>query len=77
MARKGIDNVFLHYGIRKEDMELIEQSCRDNDIDAEWLKESVLKAFHDERNSQNNLEDKDMEKEITKILKKAIKNVPV
>lgn len=73
MANKGIDNVFLHYGIRKEDMELIEQSCRDKEIDAEWLKENILKPYHEERNNQNFVE----EKKIAKILKKALKNVPV
>jgi len=33
---KGLDSIFLHYGVRKEDMALIEQSCRDNDIDENW-----------------------------------------
>ena len=41
MAR-GLDRVFLHYGVRQEDMDIIEQSCRDCDIDPEWLKEYVL-----------------------------------
>lgn len=71
MAHKGIDSVFLHYGIRKEDMELIEQSCNESGIDSEWLKEDVLKPFHEERNNQNVVE----EKKVAKILKKAIKNI--
>ena len=62
---KGLDRVFLHYGVRKEDMALIEQSCRDNDIDEEWLN-------NEERNNQNVVE----EKKLMKILKKALKNVP-
>lgn len=71
MANKGIDSVFLHYGIRKEDMELIEQACNDCEIDSEWLKEEVLKPFHEERNNQNVVE----EKKVAKILKKALKNI--
>lgn len=71
---KGIDSVFLHYGVRKGDMEIIEQSCQDNDIDAEWLKECVLKPYNDERNSQDALTVDD--KKVTKILKKAIKSFP-
>lgn len=43
--RKGIDSTFLHYGVRKEDMALIEQSCQDVDIDAEWLKDNILKPY--------------------------------
>ena len=39
---KGIDSVFLHYGVRKEDMELILQTFRDKDIYEEWLKENIL-----------------------------------
>lgn len=69
---KGLDRVFLHYGVRKEDMALIEQSCRDNNIDEEWLKEHILKPYNEERNNQNVVE----EKKLMKILKKALKNVP-
>ena len=68
---KGLDNIFLHYGVRKEDMTLIEQSCRDNDIDENWLKEEILKPYNEERNNQNVVE----EKKLMKILKKALKNV--
>ena len=39
---KGIDRIFLHYGVRQEDMTLIEQSCQENDIDVEWFKEYVF-----------------------------------
>ena len=68
---KGLDSIFLHYGVRKEDMALIEQSCRDNDIDENWLKENILKPYNEIRNNQNVVE----EKKLMKILKKAIKNV--
>ena len=69
---KGLDRVFLHYGVRKEDMAIIEQSCQDNDIDAEWVKENILKPYHEERNNQKVVE----EKKLAKILKKALKNLP-
>ena len=52
-------------------MALIEQSCRDNDIDENWLKENILKPYNEIRNNQNVVE----EKKLMKILKKAIKNV--
>ena len=69
--RKGIDSTFLHYGVRNEDMSLIEQACQDSDISTEWLKEQILKPYNEERNNQNFVE----EKKLTKILKKALKNV--
>ena len=69
--RKGIYSTFLHYGVRNEDMSLIEQACQDSDINTEWLKEQILKPYNEERNNQNFVE----EKKLTKILKKALKNV--
>lgn len=69
--RKGIDSTFLHFGVRKEDMTLIEQSCQEADIDAEWLKEYILKPYNEERNNQNVVE----EKKLAKIVKKALKNL--
>lgn len=68
---KGIDSVFLHYGVRKEDMELILQTCRDNDINEEWLKENILKPYNEARTQQNTVD----ERTLTKIMKRAIKNV--
>lgn len=70
---KGIDGVFLHYGVRKEDMTLIEQLCQENDIDANWLKEYILKPYNEERNNQGVLTVDD--KKLAKILKKALKNI--
>ena len=69
--RKGIDSTFLHFGVRKEDMALIEQSCQEADIDAEWLKEYILKPYNEERNNQNVVE----EKKLAKIAEKALKNL--
>ncbi len=69
--RKGIDSTFLHYGVRNEDMAMIEQSCQDSDINADWLKDNILKPYNEERNNQNVVE----EKKLVKILKKALKNL--
>lgn len=69
--RKGIDSTFLHYGVRNEDMAMIEQSCQDSDINADWLKDNILKPYNEERNNQNVVE----EKKLIKILKKALKNL--
>lgn len=69
--KKGIDGTFLHYGIRREDMEVIEQACQDSGIDSEWMKEYILKAYHEERNNQNTVDDKTL----TKIIKKALKAI--
>ena len=69
--KKGLDRCFLHYGIKQEDMNIIEQASVDNDIDAEWVKENILKPYQDEKNNQNFVE----EKKLTKIMKQALKHI--
>ena len=43
---KGIDQKFVHYGIRKDDLSMIEAICDAEGIDFEWMSEKVLKAYH-------------------------------
>lgn len=71
--KKSLDRTFLNYGIRQEDMLLIESACQTEGIDADWLKDCILKPYQEERNNQNesNLE----EKKVLKILKKALKEI--
>lgn len=83
MAKKTIDSIFLHYGVQSGDMQIIEQACRDNDIDAEWLKEQILKPYNSQRNDENAVKDEKAEEKekrerklISKILKKALNNIP-
>lgn len=52
-------------------MEVIEQACQDSGIDSEWMKEYILKAYHEERNNQNTVDDKTL----AKIIKKALKAI--
>lgn len=43
---KGIDQKFVHYGIRKDDLSKIEAICDAEGIDFDWLSEEILKAYH-------------------------------
>lgn len=36
--KKGLDRCFLEYGIRQEDMQIVERVCQQDGVDAEWLK---------------------------------------
>ena len=67
MAKKGLETTFVHYGIRKEDMGLIETLCTSHQIDFDWLKEEVLKEFHDKKINKQDIEDKTIERLIDKI----------
>lgn len=46
MSQKGIDQKFVHYGIRKEDLAMIEAICETEGINFDWLSEEILKAYH-------------------------------
>jgi hypothetical protein len=70
MAKKGIDTTFVHYGIRKEDMAVIEQLCEKHQLDPEWVKEDLLKAFHEKKIRNQELDAKSIEKIIDKALQK-------
>ncbi|MBP5344732.1 MAG: hypothetical protein J6Y99_00810 [Bacteroidales bacterium] len=69
---KTIDRLFLQYGVRDEDMQIIEQSCMDNEIDAEWMKSFILAPYQELRTNGNTVE----EKEVRKLLKNALRNLP-
>lgn len=43
---KGLDGKFLHYGIRREDLELIRTLCEKHEIDFGWMSEEILRKYH-------------------------------
>ncbi|MBQ7279259.1 MAG: hypothetical protein IJR13_00855 [Bacteroidales bacterium] len=47
--KKGIDSSFIHYGIRREDLDTIAQICQRHEVDFEWLKEDLLRPYHARR----------------------------
>ena len=66
---QGIDRCFLHYGIRREDMNVIEQVCQSADIDVDWLKENILEPYNEERNKEN-VDERKLKSIINKALRK-------
>lgn len=70
MAKKGLDTTFLHYGIRREDMSLIETISLNYQLDADWVKEDLLKEFHEKKVSKQEIDDKSIERLIDKALQK-------
>jgi len=70
--RKGLDGCFLQYGIRQEDMKIVERVCEQDDIDAEWLKENILKAYQSKKNDKVPMSDLN---EVIKLLKQALKKI--
>ena len=39
---KGIDQKFVHYGICKDDLAMIESICDQEGIDFEWMSDDIL-----------------------------------
>jgi hypothetical protein len=70
MAKKGLDTTFVHYGIRKEDMELIAILCTEHSLEFDWVKEDLLKEFHDKKIRNQDVDEKAIEKLIEKALTK-------
>jgi hypothetical protein len=70
MAKKGLDTTFVHYGIRKQDMDLIEVLCTEHQIDFDWVKEDLLREFHEKKIRNREMDEKTIEKIIEKALLK-------
>jgi len=70
MAKKGLDTTFVHYGIRKEDISLIEALCTEHKLEFEWIKEYILKEFHERKIKNEEMDEKAIEKVIEKALLK-------
>tara|TARA_R110002051_G_scaffold218896_1_gene282756 strand:- start:27440 stop:27658 length:219 start_codon:yes stop_codon:yes gene_type:complete len=70
MSKKGLDTLFVHYGIRKEDMQVIETLCAQHNIDFDWLKEDVLKTYHEKKIKNEELDEKNLIKLLEKSLHK-------
>ena len=45
---KGLDGKFINYGIRQDDLILINTLCEKHQVDFEWLKEDILRISDSE-----------------------------
>lgn len=78
MITKSLDNIFLNYGVRKEDMALIERVCQEDGIDFEWLRDSILKPYNDAKNKSRSESKQGQEvepKHLKKIFLKALREI--
>ncbi len=70
MAKKGLDTTFIHFGIRREDMQIIEKLCVKNELDFDWVQDNLLKEFHEKKIRNQEIDEKSIEKVIDKALQK-------
>ena len=59
---KGLDGKFLHYGIRKEDLDLIRTLCEKHEIDFDWMSEEILRKYHAAKADKIEMNDEHTEK---------------
>ena len=67
---KGIDQKFVHYGIRKDDLAMIESICDQEGIDFEWMSEEILREYHAKRVDVIEIDDADTEQIIRAAINK-------
>lgn len=67
---KGIDQKFVQYGIRKEDLAMIEAICNAENIDFDWLSEDILRAYHAKKVDVIEIGDSDTEEIIRTAINK-------
>lgn len=66
--KKGLDRAFLEYGIRKADMEVIKTLCERHELDADWVKDHILKYYHEEKVNRIEMDDDTTDSVINKAL---------
>lgn len=71
MTKKGIDQKFVHYGIRRDDLSMIERICEMENIDFDWVSEEILKAYHARKVDMIEMDDASTEE----IVRSAINNL--
>ena len=65
---KELDGKFLHYGIRKEDLDLIRTLCEKYEIDFDWMSEEILRKYHAAKVDKIEMNDEDTEKIIAEAI---------
>lgn len=68
MENKGLDTTFIHYGIRKEDMDIIKNLCEEQNINFDWLCDNILKEYHSIKVNNEDEDDKNIKKIFTNAL---------
>ena len=66
-----IDETFVHYGIRRDDLSTIRTLCENQQVDFEWLKEYILKPYHTKKVNNVDMSNDDIEQ----IIRNAINQI--
>lgn len=65
---EGLDNNFVNYGIRQDDLRIIDALCQQKNLNFDWIKEEILKEYHKKKVTNIDMTDSDTEVVINKAL---------
>ena len=68
---EGLDNNFVNYGIRQDDLRIIDALCQQKKLNFEWIKEKILKEYHKKKVTNIDMTDPDTKA----VINKALQNV--
>ena len=66
----GIDNKFVHYGIRKDDLAMIAALAEQEGLDFDWLSEEILRTYYAKKVDAIEIADNDTEEIIRAAIQK-------
>lgn len=65
---KGIDSVFVHTGVSKSDLRIMEDLAAEHQLDFDWIQDEILKPLAALRAKEQELDDRSVEKVFEKAL---------
>jgi hypothetical protein len=68
MTSKGLDTAFVHYGIRRDDLDILESLALKHNLDYSWIQEQILRPYHEQKTKDELPE----EKLLIKLIEKAL-----
>jgi protein-disulfide isomerase-like protein with CxxC motif len=67
MAQKGLDQAFLHYGIRQTDLDVIEELAKEAGLNPDGVLD-LLKKYHEKKVELGEVDEKDLKKMVNQAL---------
>lgn len=71
--QKGLDSAFVHYGIRRDDLAILERLADKYQLDWEWIQEEILKKYHEQKTKDETFD----ERSLIKLIEKAVARLEV
>lgn len=60
----------MHYGVRKQNLAVIAELCKKYELDEDWVTNELIKAYHEQKVANIELDEKTVGKIISKALLK-------